>query len=188
MFQYRFPRAKYCFSYAIRPQIRPSTYLRSLILVCFWFWSALDFDLPLSLVFLCFWSPLLLVCLWFRFPFDFGFPLILVSKVGNHLKVKVCLSTCSVSSDLPFNFGLTDPGTHGEIDFWFLMNHLNQTIFSDWFWTKWNSVCFQINRKIMNKIWYRLSQQESKDGFSVRAWCSNLGWQFRSGEKYIFGG
>ena len=39
--------------------------------------------------------------------------------------------------------------------------------FSDWFWTKRNSVWFQIKRKMVNTIWFRLIRQESQVDFSA---------------------
>ena len=39
----------------------------------------------------------------------------------------------------------------------------------DCFWTVRNSMWFQINRKMVNKIWFQLIWQEPEDGFSVRS-------------------
>ena len=40
--------------------------------------------------------------------------------------------------------------------------------FFDWIWTKRNSVWFQINRIMINTIWFWLIYQESESDFSVR--------------------
>ena len=50
--------------------------------------------------------------------------------------------------------------------------------FSDWFWTKWMSVWFQINRKMVNTIWFQFDLIRSRKGFSVCKLGSFLGIVF----------
>ena len=44
-------------------------------------------------------------------------------------------------------------------------------LFSYWFWTKWKSIRFKTNRKMVNTFWFRLIQQETEVDLFV---CTDL--------------